>query len=114
MNDTLILWQNKKKRVHTSFRKCQSNVLLKYANFNCNFLALLFNFLNYFIWRMITDAHRVPDMYILFIKYDLKWCLHLTRSIFLYQNWRCMWLIDINIRGYIYTQYFWDDGSHSN
>ena len=57
------------------------------------FLASLFNLLNYFVWLRITDEGSVHEMRtcsILLIKSDSKWCIHLTRSLFLnsYQN-RC-------------------------
>ena len=60
------------------------------------FLALLghqfsiINFVNYFIWLKITDEGSVPEMRIwsiLLIKSDLKWCIHLSRSLFLYFNY---------------------------
>ena len=47
----------------------------------------LFNFLNYFIWLRINDQGSVPEMRIwsiLLIKSDIKWCIHLGRSLFLY------------------------------
>ena len=42
---------------------------------------------NYFVWPRITDRGSVPEMRIwsiLLIKSDLKWCIHLSRSLFLY------------------------------
>ena len=48
-------------------------------------------FLNYFIWLRITDEGSVPEMRIwsiLLIKSDLKWCIHPSRSLFLYSNTR--------------------------
>ena len=44
-------------------------------------------FVNYFVWLRITDEGSVPEMRIwsiLLIKSDKKWCLHLSRSLFLY------------------------------
>ena len=41
----------------------------------------------YFVWLRITDEGSVPEMRIwsiLLIKSDLKWCIHLSRSLFLY------------------------------
>ena len=41
--------------------------------------------LNYFVWLRITDEGSVPEMRIwsiLLIKSDLKWCMHLSRSLF--------------------------------
>ena len=38
----------------------------------------------------ITDDGSVPEMriwFILLIKYDLKWCIHNSRSLFLYFNY---------------------------
>ena len=49
--------------------------------------ALLLNFLNYFVWLRITDEVSVPEMSIwsiLSIKAGIKWCIHLSRSLFLY------------------------------
>ena len=54
-----------------------------------NFWAIIFNFLNYFVWLRITDEGSVPEMRILsilLIKSDLKWCIHLSRSLYLYSN----------------------------
>ena len=51
------------------------------------FWVSLFNILNYFVWLRITDEGSVPEMRIrsiLIIKSDLKWCIHLSRSNFLY------------------------------
>ena len=50
-----------------------------------HFWAYIFNFLNYFLWLRITDEGSVPEMRILsilLIKSDLKWCIHLSRSLF--------------------------------
>ena len=44
---------------------------------------------NYFIWLRVTDEGSVPEMRIwsiLLIKSDLEWCIHLSRSLFLYFN----------------------------
>ena len=41
----------------------------------------------YFVWLRITDVASVPEMHIwsiLLIKSDKKWCIHLSRSLFLY------------------------------
>ena len=46
-------------------------------------------FVNYFVWLRITDEGSVPEMRIwsiLLIKSDLKWCIHLSRSLLLYLN----------------------------
>ena len=46
-------------------------------------------FVNYFVWPRITDEGSVPEMRIwsiLLIRSDLKWCIHLSRSLFLYSN----------------------------
>ena len=51
------------------------------------FLALFFNFFNYFLWLRITDEGSIPEMRIwsiLLIKSDLKWCIDLSRSLYLY------------------------------
>ena len=50
-------------------------------------LGITFQLLNYFVWLRITDEGSVPEMRIwsiLLIKSDLKWCIHLSRSLFLY------------------------------
>ena len=55
-----------------------------------HFLALFFNFYNYFLWLRITDEGSIPEMRIwsiLLIKSDLKWCIHLSRSLYLYFNY---------------------------
>ena len=52
-----------------------------------HFLALFFNFYNYFLWLRITDEGSIPEMRIwsiLLIKSALKWCIHLSRSLYLY------------------------------
>ena len=44
------------------------------------------NFLNYFLWLRITDEVSVPEMRIWsisLIESDLKWCIHLRRSLFI-------------------------------
>ena len=62
-----------------------------------HFYALFLNFLNYFVWLRITDEVLVPGMRIwsiLLIKSDLKWCMHLSRSLFLYLSTYIGTLID--------------------
>ena len=53
-----------------------------------HFLGINFQpFVNYFVWPRITDEGSVPEMRIwsiLLIKSDLKWCIHVSRSLFLY------------------------------
>ena len=54
------------------------------------FLGITFHLFKYFVWLRITDEGSVPEMRIwsiLFIKSDLKWCIHLSRSLFLYFNY---------------------------
>ena len=54
-----------------------------------HFLAYIFNFLNYFLWLRITDGGSVPEMRIWsisLIKSDLKWCIHLGKSLFFNLN----------------------------
>ena len=74
-------------------------------NRNCNFVGLLHHpfwlqriwalsdhclqHLNYFVWSRINDEGSLPEMRIwsiFFIKSDLKWCIHLSRSLFLYED----------------------------
>ena len=55
-----------------------------------HFWASIFNFWIYFVWVRITDEGSVPEMRIwsiLFIKSNLKWCIHLSRSLFTYFNY---------------------------
>ena len=54
------------------------------------FWALFFNLFDYFLWLRITDEGSIPEMRIwsiLLIKSDLKWCIHLSRSLYLYFNY---------------------------
>ena len=47
------------------------------------------SFLNYFVWLRITDEGSVPEMRtwsILLIKSYLKWCIHLSWSLFSYYH----------------------------
>ena len=49
-------------------------------------------FVNYFIWLRITDEGLVPELRIwsiLFIKSDLKWCIHLSKSLYVFQQLDC-------------------------
>ena len=64
-----------------------------------------FNLLNYYVWPRITDEVSLPEMgiwSILLIKSDLKWCIHLSRSLFLYVTTRTvgsyMSIIWLNLR----------------
>ena len=50
----------------------------------------VFNFYNYFLWLRITNEGSIPEMRIwskLLIKSALKWCIHLSRSLYLYFNY---------------------------
>ena len=50
---------------------------------------MTFQFFNFFVWLRITDEGSVPEMRIwsiLLIKSDLKWCIYLSRSLFLYEQ----------------------------
>ena len=52
-----------------------------------HFWASYFNFLHYFVWLRITDEGSVPKMRvwsILLVKSDIKWCIHLSRSLYVY------------------------------
>ena len=63
-----------------------SNGLFHFSLF-WHFWASILNFCNSFVWPRITDEGSVPEMRIwsiLFIKSDLKWCIHLSRSLFLH------------------------------
>ena len=64
-----------------------------------HFYSYIFNLLNYFLWLRITDECSVPEMRIWsisLIKSDLKWCIHLRRSLFYNFNYllgecHCWW-----------------------
>ena len=64
------------------------------------FGASIFNHLfNYFVWLRITDEGSVPEMRIwsIFeIKSDLKWCIHLRKSLFLYLHYITTSLLQMN------------------
>ena len=48
-------------------------------------MGIHFQFFNYFLWLRIIDEGSVPEMRIWsisLIKSDLKWCIHLSRSLF--------------------------------
>ena len=54
------------------------------------FWASIFNFWHYSVWLRITDEGSVTELRIwsiLLIKSDLKWCMHLSTSLFLYSWW---------------------------
>ena len=57
----------------------------------------LSNFWNYFAWLRITDEGSVPEMRIwsiLWIKSELKCCIHLRESLFIFQllgEFHCWW-----------------------
>ena len=60
--------------------------------------ASFFNFLNYFAWLRITDEGSVPEMRvwsILLIKSYLKWCIHFSRSLFLYITCTSTWCVSL-------------------
>ena len=55
------------------------------GTFGCQFSTIY----NYFVWLRITDEGSVPEMRIWsiwLIQSDLKWCIHLSISLFLYCN----------------------------
>ena len=56
-----------------------------------------FQLLTILFWLRITDEGSVPEMRIwsiLLIQSDLKWCIHLSRSLFLYFNYLVSLLVD--------------------
>ena len=60
-----------------------------------HFRVNFFNFWNKFVWLRITDEDSLPEMRIwsiLLIKSHFKWCIHLSRSLFLYLNFRNLWI----------------------
>ena len=81
-----------------AFNLVQIAICLASACFG-TFGTLLFNFRNYLVWPRFTDEGSVPEMRIwsiLLIKSDLKWCKHLSRSLFLYisTTWWVSLLVD--------------------
>ena len=80
--------------LHLSCHYLHLHVLSLFTACLGNFWSSFFNFLNFTVWLRITDEGLVPEMRIwsiLSIKSDLKWCIHLSRSLFLYcnKNWKC-------------------------
>ena len=54
-----------------------------------HFRASLLNVWNYFVWLRITDEGSVPEMRIwsiLLTISGLKWCIHLSRSLFIWKT----------------------------
>ena len=52
--------------------------------------AYIFNFFNHFLRLRITDEGSIPEMRIwtiTLIKSDLKWCIHLSRRLFINFNY---------------------------
>ena len=67
-----------------------------------NFRVNIFYFRNHFVWLRITYEGSLPEMriwFILLIKSELKWCIHLSRSLFLY----CLFNVTINDISVIYV-----------
>ena len=63
--------------------------------------------IEHFVWLRITDECSLPEMciwFILLIKSDLKWCIHLSRSLFLYSQWHnknhCFSLVMCLVKGW--------------
>ena len=74
-----------------------------------HFRVNIFNFWNHFVWLRITDEASFPEMRIwsiLLIKSDLKWCIHLSRSLFLYFNFISM--SDLNVQKIFKSNCFYD------
>ena len=63
-----------------------------------HFWAWIFRFWNYSVWLRIADEGSVPEVRIwsiLLIKSDLKWCIHLSRSLFyISTTWWVSLLVD--------------------
>ena len=70
---------------------CSQHLSQHLSTFDVDIWGINFQpFLNYFVWLRITDEGSVPEMCIwsiLVIKSDLKCCIHLSRSLFLYFNY---------------------------
>ena len=65
--------------------------------------ASIYNIWNYFVWFTITNEGSVPSMriwFILLIKSDLKWFIHLSRSILSYFNF----LVSVTADGPVSTR----------
>ena len=88
-----------------------------------HFGVIIFNVWNYFVWPRITDEGSLPEMRIwsiLLIKSDLKWCIHLSRSLFSYWSrvgdWtgtlknptKCLWRWEPDRR----SNYFFSPPAH--
>ena len=76
-----------------------------------HFRAIMFNFWNYFVWRRITDEGSLPKLgiwCILFIKFDLKWYIHLTVNhlLFVWPYFRETIGLDI-IMGLYFRDFSW-------
>ena len=75
--------------IHVNFvlRALYSDISLLASAYFGTFRALLFNFLNNFVWLRITDEGSVCEMRIwsiLLIKYKLYWSMYISKSEFLY------------------------------
>ena len=84
------VWRALKFSVFEIDRNCNSvgfhTIPFGFSLYLGTFGASIFNlFYYYFVWLRITDEGSVPEMRIwsiLLIKSDLKWCIHLSRSLF--------------------------------
>ena len=87
-------WRASKFSVFKIDWNCKSVGLLHHPFWLCLVFRHLWGinfqpFINYFVWLRITDEGSVPEMRIwsiMLIRSDLKWCIHLSRSLFLYSN----------------------------
>ena len=77
--------------LHVTVNKFRNALMIFHYPFvnvvNLSLYNISFQLLNYFVWLRITNEGSVPEMRIwsiLLIKSDLKWCIHLSKSLFLY------------------------------
>ena len=84
-------------------------------------------FWNHFVWRRITDEGSLPEMHIwsiLLITSELKWCIHLSRSLFIFlismnipavgNKWwplTCMYIFQLQVHQYLARIHKGDRGS---
>ena len=77
-------------QIHTSMSWVYYTIPFGFTLF-WHFWTYISNFWNYFLWLRITDEGSVPEMRIWsisLVKSDLKWCIHLSRSLFFNYNKR--------------------------
>ena len=74
------------------------------------FWAFIFNFRNDIVRLRITDEGSLPEMRIwsiFLIKSDSKWCIHLSRSLYLYYNLLSYWKHVHTYQKQLVTKIYW-------